>query len=71
MFGELLLLVAISLITYAFYKWATINYDYFEKRNIKCMKPKFLVGNTGGFFLNKYTAHEFSLKIYNAFPKES
>lgn len=71
MFGELLLYVAISLIAYAFYKWATINYDYFEKRKIKYLKPKFLVGNTGGFFLNKYTASEFSLKLYKAFPEES
>lgn len=71
MFGELFLLAAISLILYAFYKWATINNDYFKQRNVKYLKPKFLIGNNGGIYINKYTAAEFSDKLYNAFPNES
>lgn len=70
MLGEALLFAALSLIAFAFYKWATLNNDYFEKRNLKYMKPKFLVGNTGGLFLNKYTATGFAQKLYQAFPDE-
>lgn len=70
MLDGLLLFVAATLIGYAFYKWATINNDFFEKQNVKYLKPRFLVGNTGGFYFNKYTATEYSLKIYNAFPDE-
>lgn len=71
MIGEILLFAAISLISYAFYMWATINNDFFERRNIKFLKPKFLVGNTGGLFFNKYTATAFVQKLYQAFPDES
>lgn len=71
MLGELLLFAAISLISYAFYKWATLNNDFFEKRNVKYSKPKFLVGNTAGLFLNKYTATSFAQKTYKEFPDES
>ncbi|XP_031624496.1 probable cytochrome P450 9f2 [Contarinia nasturtii] len=71
MLGEILLIATVGLISYAFYKWATINNDFFERRNIKCMKPRFIVGNTGGLFTNKYTVTEFAQKLYNAFPNES
>lgn len=71
MFAEFLLLTAIVLLTYAFYKWATVDNDYFAQRNIKFLKPKFLVGNTGGLFLNRFTAIEFSKNLYNAFPNET
>lgn len=70
MLGEVLLFVALSLIAFAFYKWATLNNDYFEKRNVKCTKPSFLFGNSGSLFLNKYTATEFAQKLYQAFPEE-
>lgn len=65
-----LLLAAICLASYAFYKWATSNNDFFEKRNVEFMKPRFLFGNTGGLFFNKYDATEFADKIYKAFPNE-
>lgn len=71
MFGELLLILSFSLILYAFYKWATINNDYFERRNIKYMKPKFLVGNTGGAYVKKYTGAEYATRLYQAFPNET
>lgn len=71
MFGELVLVIAVVLIVYSFYKWATLNGKYFEKRNIKYMKPTFLVGNTAAIFTNKYTAIEFASKLYNEFPNET
>lgn len=70
MLGELLFVAATSLFALAFYIWATLNNDYFLKRNLKFLKPKFLVGNTGGLFLNKYTATGFAQKLYQAFPDE-
>lgn len=71
MIGELVLLTALALFSYSFYKWATLNNGYFEHRHIKYMKPRFLVGNTAGMFFNKYTAIEFSKWVYDAFPNES
>lgn len=65
MFVELLLFVI--LISYLFYKWAISKNDYFERRNIKYMKPNFLFGNNEG----KITATEFAIKVYQAFPDEA
>lgn len=70
MLGEFLLIAALLLILYAFYKWATINNDYFERRNIKYMKPTFLIGNMIDVYLNKYTGAEYSYKLYKTFPNE-
>lgn len=67
MIGALLLLAAIFLLSYAFYKWATLNYDFFERRNMKYLKPKFLIPEA---FMGKYTAVEFAKNLYNAFPNE-
>lgn len=67
MIGILLLFVAIFLLSYAFYKWATLNNDFFERRNIKYMKPRFLIPDA---FTTKYTAAEFAQKLYNTFPNE-
>lgn len=71
MIGELLLCVAIALFTWAFYKWATINNEYFKRRGLKYMQPSFLVGNTAGMFFQKYDALEFGKFLYYAFPEES
>lgn len=68
--NELLLLVAFSVFSYAFYKWATLNDDYFEKRNIKHLKPKFLIGNTGEQYVKKATFYSFTEKLYNEFSNE-
>lgn len=70
MLAEILLITAISLLLFALYKWITLNNDFFEIRNMKYMKPRFLFGNTGGLFINKYTAREFMQKLYNAYPNE-
>ena len=55
---------------YAFYKWATVNKDYFSKRRIKQLEPTFLVGNTFGLFANRYDPTEFFDSIYYRFSKE-
>lgn len=65
MFVEILLFVI--LISYVFYKWAISNNDYFERRKIKYMKPKFLFGSNEG----NITATEFAIKVYQAFPNEA
>lgn len=71
MFSALFLLAIVALLFYAFYKWVTINNDFFKRRNIKYMKPKFLIGNNVGVYFNQYTAAEFSEKLYQEFPNES
>lgn len=70
MIEGVLLATGVVLIGYAFYKWATQNNDYFTKRGIKHLTPTLLLGNSAAFVTRKYTAPEFALSIYNAFPKE-
>lgn len=71
MLDGIFLFVAIALVLYAFYKWATINNDFFKKRNLKYLTPKFLFGNTGGLFFNQYSGAEFCDMMYEAFPNEA
>lgn len=62
--------IAIVSLAYTLYKWVTFNNDFFEKRNIKYMKPTFFFGNFGGVFLKKYSAADFGQKMYTAFANE-
>lgn len=55
---------------YAFYKWATVNNEYFLKRNLKHLEPRFLIGNIFGLFLKRYTPPDFMDSIYYRFPRE-
>lgn len=69
MFATLLLygpLTAIAL--YLLYKWITLNNDYFTKRNIPHLKPKFFIGNLSGLFMNRYNPMEFIKAIYDKYP---
>lgn len=68
MFDILLILVAIALFGYAFFKWATKNDNYFKDRNFAFVKPKFLFGTLGAFMMKQQTAHEFSDSLYNVHP---
>lgn len=61
---------ASGLFVYVFYKWATQNQDYFVKHGMKHLKPKFLIGNTFGYYLMRYPSHIFVDKIYNSYPNE-
>lgn len=63
-------IVAIFLFLLAFYKWATLNNDYFEKRDIKYLKPTFLFGFMGEFLLGRKTLAAFAEDLYRAFPNE-
>lgn len=66
----LLLALTVPVLAYAFYKWATKHKQYFKKRNLAHLKPHFLIGNNGGLFLNKYTAPEYFIELYNNFPDQ-
>lgn len=59
-----------AVLLYVFYKWATLNNDFFSKRKIKHLKPNFLVGNTGGFFMRRYRPDDFFAYLYNYHPFE-
>lgn len=59
-----------GILLYAFHKWATVNEDYFAKRKMKYLDPKFLVGNTLGLFTLRYIPSEFLDSIYYRFPNE-
>lgn len=69
MWLELIYYVLVSAI-YAFYKWATVNKDYFSTRGISHLKPKFLIGNTFGLLSKQYKPTEFLDSIYYRFPNE-
>lgn len=71
MFGALLLFAAILLIVFALMQWSTPDNEYFKKRNIKYMDPKFMFRFAIGLFTNKYTATEFAQTLYQVFPDES
>lgn len=49
--GFILYLIPVAL--YLFYKWATTNYDYFEKQGIAFIKPYPLVGSNFSMFFKK------------------
>lgn len=68
MFDTLLILVAVSLFGYAFYKWATKNDNYFKDRNLAYVQPTFLLGNLGAFMMKQLSAHEFADRLYTAHP---
>ncbi|KAJ6634903.1 putative cytochrome P450 9f2 [Pseudolycoriella hygida] len=70
MIGELVLISAVVLLLFSFYKKMTVNDKYFERQNIKYLKPKFVVGNTGAMYFNKIDPVEIGLRFYNAFPDE-
>lgn len=71
MISELVLSTALCLLSWAFYKWATANNRYFERRNVKYMKPTFFIGNSADIISAKYTATEYTKKIYESFPDEA
>lgn len=71
MLSELLFYTIISgTLFYLFYKWATVNKEYFVKRKLKHFEPKFLIGNMLGLFLKQHRPAEFMDSLYYRFPKE-
>lgn len=68
---DLLLYAVVSgILFYVFYKWATVNRDYFSKRRMKQMTPTFLVGNTFGLFAKRHVPKDFIDSIYYRYPNE-
>lgn len=59
-----------GILFYIFYKWATVNNDYFAKRHMKYLEPRFLVGNTLGLLTLQYIPLDFFDSIYYRFPNE-
>lgn len=55
---------------YVVYKWGTKNNDYFDKLNVRFIKPWFLLGNKNSLLMRKQNFIEFASDIYNAFPNE-
>lgn len=53
---------------YVLYKWATLNNEYFVKREIPYLRPTFLVGNFVGLYMNRHNPMDFLISIYNKFP---
>lgn len=70
MLFEILLTLSVSLLAYAFIKWATLNDKYFVERNLPHLKPTFLLGNSGGLLLQNTTAADHMRSLYNSFSTE-
>lgn len=71
MLGEFLLYAVILVIPFIFYKWFTLNYDYFEKRKVEYMKPRASFRMSAGLFFNRYNAVDHAKLLYEAFPEKS
>jgi len=59
-------LVAAGLIVclYITYRLLTRNNDYFAKRNVPCIKPTLLFGNTLSVLMRKVSVHDSVIKFY-------
>lgn len=66
----ILLLIVLASIGFLIYKKGRKNGDYFSKRNVPHMAPRFFFGSTGGLFLKQYRPSEFYQLLYNTFPKD-
>lgn len=62
--------LAICVILYLLYKWGIANNDYFEKKGVAFIKPTFLIGSNGHFFVNKMALHEVVQKWYKELAGE-
>lgn len=63
-------LVVVTIISILFYKWATRNNNFFIKRGIPALKPSFLLGNSGEFFMKRIEWEDFVKRLYFSFPDE-
>ncbi|KAH8382165.1 hypothetical protein KR009_002107 [Drosophila setifemur] len=63
MLWEFLALLAIAF--GLFYRWATVNNDYFAKKNIPFAKPTLYFGNMAGMFLKKKAMFDIVCDLYN------
>lgn len=69
---ELLVLTAgLCLMGYAFYKWATLNNDYFAVNHptLPFVPPTFLLGTFGGMMIGLHQMDTWCRWLYNVYPK--
>lgn len=66
MISTILLTITILLFVYALYKKLTENDDYFKKKGIPFIKPKFFLRS---LFSKKMSAQEKLMEQYNSFPE--
>ena len=57
--------IGVIAVAYLFYKWGISTYDYFEKRDVKFIKPVFLMGSNTNMFFNKLSLPDLVQKWYN------
>lgn len=65
-----LVLYALAAVLYLIYKLVTANNDYFEKKGIPYMKPKFLVGSRSDLLLRNKSMPQVIQEWYEAFPHD-
>lgn len=58
-------LILLILILVLFYRWATINNDFFKKRGIPYDKPSFLMGSFAEAVGKKKSFYELIIDLYN------
>lgn len=70
MIDLLLLGAGLALIAYAFYKWATLNNDYFAVHmpGVPFLKPQFLLGTTGSMLFGVHHMDTWCKWMYNSLP---
>lgn len=67
--NPMLIAIIVILIAFLIYKWGTKDYDYFKKKGIPFPKPLFLIGNSGGSIMRKYSMPEYFLSLYKEFSE--
>lgn len=70
MIAIILLAVGAALLAVALHRWATANNGYFEGRGIPYLRPHWLFGSTGGFFLQRQRPDEYFKWLYAQFPHD-
>lgn len=63
-----LILYAVVAILFLAYKLLSVKNDYFEKKGIPYLKPKFLVGSRSDLILRNKPMTEVVKEWYNTFP---
>lgn len=66
----LILPILMVLVSALFYVWLNHKLDYFRKRGIPFLKPRWLMGETVEVLFHRYSPHEFAVKLYKSFPNE-
>lgn len=65
-----LVLYALAAVLYLIYKLVTANNDYFEKKGIPYLKPKFLIGSRSDLILRNKSMPQVIKEWYDAFPND-